>query len=415
MNRRSFLLAAAAPFARAEAVQRQVFLKSPGQGAAVMALAWYTRPRGGLMMSIEERWSRSDTIDVAFRRRSSDFGRTWTLPTQHKTDERTPQGVLRRHLRGGWVDPKTGRLLEFWMEGVLPTDDPLEGLRRWRIYYTVSSDGGLAHHGIQPVIHKGAEYDAEHWLPGVWHGKNCAMLGDRTSQPLGLADGSILLPVEVSPLAPDGTLYNPGGGYTYHDSLVLIGRWKGMRIEWEAGQPVQGDPSRSTRGMVEPTLGRLARNRLLMVMRGSNDRKPEIPSWRWISISRDGGRRWSEPVPWTYHDGASFYSPSSCSQLLHHSNGKLYWLGNITPSNARGNRPRYPFVMGEVDPDSVLLIRDSLRTIDDQQPGDDPALTLSNFYAREDRLTGGIALHMTRLFALPGGWKGDAMLYRIPV
>jgi len=46
-------------------------------------------------------------------------------------------------------------------------------------------------------------------------------------------------------------------------------------------------------------------------------------------------------------------------------------------------------------------------------PDDDPLLTLSNFYAREDRATGGIALHMTRLVAAASGWRGDALLYRI--
>ena len=118
-------------------------------------------------------------------------------------------------------------------------------------------------------------------------------------------------------------------------------------------------------------------------------------------------------MPWTYHDKSSFYSPSSCSQLINHSDGKLYWLGNITPTNPRGNRPRYPFVIGEVDRESGLLIRDSVRTVDDKTPEDDPLLTLSNFYAREDRQTKGIAIHMTRLFALPSGWKGDAMLYKL--
>jgi hypothetical protein len=42
-------------------------------------------------------------------------------------------------------------------------------------------------------------------------------------------------------------------------------------------------------------------------------------------------------------------------------------------------------------------------------------LSLSNFYAREDRRTRGIAVHMTRLFARPGGWAGDAYLHTVAV
>ena len=368
------------------------------------------------MVSIEQRWSRSDTIDVAYYRHSSDHGRTWSEPVEHKTGERRPEGMLRRHPRGGSVDAATGRYIEFWTEGVLPTDDPLEGMRQWNIYYSVSPDGGRTRGPVRQVIHKGGEYGARHPLPGVFTGRNSAMLGDNTCLPITGKDGVILLPVQIAPLAPDGSLYNPTGGYTYHESAVLHGRWRGRdTLEWEMSERIAGDPKRSTRGMVEPTIAPLAGGRLLMVLRGSNDRDHTIPSWRWYSISRDGGWRWSKPVPWTYTRGDSFYSPSSCSQLLPHPNGRLYWLGNINHENPRGNRPRYPFYCAEVDRDSGLLIRESLVVVDDKGPEDDPVLTLSNFYAREDRTTGGIALHMTRLFALAGGWEGDAMLYRIAV
>jgi hypothetical protein len=56
-----------------------------------------------------------------------------------------------------------------------------------------------------------------------------------------------------------------------------------------------------------------------------------------------------------------------------------------------------------------------MRTIDTLQPGEDPILSLSNFYAREDRLTREIAIHMTRLFARPEEWTGDAWLYKVSV
>jgi hypothetical protein len=382
-------------------------------GSAVMAYAYYTRPRGADMMSIEERWSRSDTIDVAYYRFSSDNGRSWSAPIEKPTGERRTDGTLRRHLRGGWVDPATGRLLELWLEGVLPSDDPLEGLRQWNIFYTVSEGDPRRHHGVHQVIAKGTEFDARHPLPGVYTGKNCVMIGDHTCQPMGTADGAILMPVDISPLAPDGTLYNPGGGYTYHDVAVLHGRWKGNILEWQMSDVVRGDPQRSTRGVSEPTIGKLADGRLILIMRGSNDRKPDLPSYRWISFSKDGGWRWTPPAPWTYDSGETFFSPSACSQLVQHSGGRLYWLGNITAENPKGNRPRYPFLIGEVDRQSGLLIRSSLRKVDGLGAGEDPVLTLSNFYAREDRETREICVHMTRLFARPQGWEGDAMLYRI--
>ncbi len=46
---------------------------------------------------------------------------------------------------------------------------------------------------------------------------------------------------------------------------------------------------------------------------------------------------------------------------------------------------------------------------------DDQILMVYSLYAREDRQTRQIALHMTRLFGFKDGWVGDAMLYRISV
>jgi hypothetical protein len=391
-----------------ERVSREVFFRSPGKGTALFAYAFYTQATGGAMICIEERWSRSDTIDVAYFQDSQDNGRTWSAPLEEKTGEKRPDGMLRRHFRCGYVDPPTGRLIQFRVEGVLPTDNPLEGLRRWNIYYSVEG-------ADYQLIQHGKEFNAHHPLPGIFAGKNCVMLGDLPCLPITLKDGTILLPVQTTPLGPDGDLYNPTGGYTYTDVAVLHARWKGKHLEWQMADPIKGDPARSTRGMDEATIETLADGRLILVMRGSNDKKPNLPGCRWVSYSRDGGWHWTKPAPWTYTPGDPFYSPSSCSQLLRHSNGKLYWLGNISPTNPRGNRPRFPFLVGEVDQDSGLLIRESLIPVDDRQPGESEILTLSNFYAREDRETRQIALYMTRLFAFSDGWVGDASLYRIDV
>jgi len=399
MNRRAFVATTAAlPFAQAAGgeIRREIFLKAPGNGTAIMAYAYYTKAAGAELMSVETRWTRSDTIDIAYLRRSSDNGKTWSAPTPRTTGEKRPNGMLRRHNRPGWADPKTKRLLTFWLEGILPSDDPLEGAKAWDIYYTIDD---------KPEVHK---------IPRPPGGESM-MLGDITCLPLALPDGAILVPAVMAPLKPDGTIYNPGGGYTYHYGIILRGEWKGSRLEFTHTRPLKIDPARSTRGVDEPTLGSLSRNRVIAVIRGSNDVKPQLPSWRWVSISSDGGRTWTDPAPWTYSNGESFYSPAACSQLLHHSNGRLYWLGNITPENPKGNRPRYPFVIGEVDQDSGLLIKNTVRKVDDKGPNEDPILTLSNFYAREDRQTREIVVHMTRLFAVPNNWQGDAYLYRIPV
>src|SRR4030095_5369098 len=230
-----------------------VFLRAPARGTAVMAYAFYTQPRGGEMISIEERWSRSDTVDFAFIRRSHNYGRTWTAPVARATGERRSDGTLRRHPRCGFAD-KHVLYLECWGEGVLPSDDPLEGLRQWNIYFHVSRDGGRTFDAPTQVIHVGAEFNSRHPLPGVWTGKTGVMMGGMPRVPINGPDGGILLPVEITPLAPNGQLYNPAGTRSYTEALVLRGRWHGSQLDWSASEPIRGDPERSTRGMDEPQL-----------------------------------------------------------------------------------------------------------------------------------------------------------------
>jgi hypothetical protein len=317
------------------------------------------------------------------------------------------------------------------IEGVLPNDDALEdGMKHYYLRYHVSLDGGRTNVVDEQAIDQDGRHDARHPFPGVTVGKNSMMLGDQGSMPIRTSEGNILVPTQVCPVGPDGEYYNPGGGYTYHDVVLLVGRWvnerddSDCRIRWELSDYVRGDPTRSTRGWVEPTLAEFpgvpgsqggpgAGGTILMVMRGSNDVKPDLPGYKWFSLSRDGGRTWSAVQPWTYTDGTPFYSPSSMSLLLTHSNGKVYWIGNITPANPRGNGPRHPLVIGEVDPHNYLLRRETVTLIDDRQPGESEQMMLSNFSAHEDRATGEIVLHMSRWLA--PDWIGDAYVYRIGV
>jgi len=88
-----------------------------------------------------------------------------------------PGGVGRRH-------PRTGLYMAMETEGVLPIDNPLEGLRQWTLFYSVSRDGSRTQAVSEQVIHEGPEYNAIHHLPGVTVGKNCVMMGDLGQRPL---------------------------------------------------------------------------------------------------------------------------------------------------------------------------------------------------------------------------------------
>ncbi len=405
---------------KARVISREVFVPSPGPGVAAHGVSYYTTLDGGNLISIHGYMSRSDTTDVAFIRHSEDNGRTWGEPVEWQTNFERPDGIYRSSPGIGHVDPHTGRYITVRTEGLLPTDDPLEGMRQWKLHYSVSEDGGKTRIIDEQIIHEGSGYDEIHHLPGVTAGKNCVMLGDLGERPLTRSDGVILVPVQSSPVGPDGEYLNPGAGFTYTDCLLLMGQWKeDGRIVWTTSERIVGDPDRTTRGLIEPTIAELADGSILMVMRGSNDARPELPGHKWTARSRDGGQTWTNPEPWTYNDGVAFHSPSSCSQIIPYSDGRLFWVGNVCAENPKGNRPRYPIVLGEVDREAGLLIRDSVNIIDDRQPGESQYLTLSNFYVREDRETGELLLHMTRLFAQDfrregkTDWTADSLLYRI--
>lgn len=351
---------------------------------------------------------------------SEDNGRTWgPLTVQPDFDSKLPHGY-RREPFPGFVDPKTNRIVRILNAMDTPGLDPnlIEpaiSLKTYYLRYRVSLDSGKTYLGDWQIVQKG-NYTPEHPFDGVWVGKNAIFLGDMGCQLIRTRQGRILVPAQVCTLGADGQLSSPGGGFTYTDALVLIGKWvKGYKLEWEVSQRVEADPAASTRGMIEPTLAQMPDGRILMVLRGSNggSKDPDfrILGYRWYSVSSDGGYHWTKPQPWTYSDGTRFFSPSSMSQLISHSNGRFYWIGNISPTNPSGNNPRYPLVIGEVDRKSLMLIRDSVITIDTLGPDDKDGVELSNFMAFEDRETGDIVLPMERW---KGGYKGsEPYLYRI--
>ena len=116
------------------------------------------------------------------------------------------------------------------------------------------------------------------------------------------------------------------------------------------------------------------------------------------SFSSDNGRTWTGPEPWRAEDRKLFFSPSGCSQLLPHSSGRLFWLGNVCSESPKGSQPRYALVLGEVDTGDRVLRRDTMLVVDDRRPPEHVRLALPNFMAHEDRETGEILLHISRAF-----------------
>jgi len=381
-------------------LKKEVFVKAPeADGEGILSVAFNVAGDPKKLARTCDVKRRSDVSESTLIQFSDDGGLSWGSDRPWWTLQETDNGMLNRHARGMFYDPKADKTIFFWCQGVFAPGVAEGVMHNNTIHYAVSEDACRSFSKEGQLINEGCEYDSGHPLPGIEVGKAHYMMGDLGSYPLLLGDGTILLPFQLSQVDSDGMHTNPGGGYTYHDSAIMIGQWQDDGdIAWTMSGRIEADPATSTRGMLEPTLAELEDGTILAVMRGSNGPEGIIPSYRWCAFSKDKGRSWSKPEPWSYSGGEKFFSPSSCSQLL--SNGKrLFWIGNITPENPRGNEPRYPLVAGEVDMQTGLLLKDTIIEIDTKQAQEDPHLTLSNLYARFDRQSGDIKLYMSRFFS----------------
>ena len=329
---------------------------------------------------------------------SDDNGRSWSpLVWQPDFTANLPHGYRREPVTAV-LDPNTDRLLVLLNSLDTPGLDPnaIEppiAQETYYLRYRVSTNGGRTWRFEEPIIQTG-DYNAQHPVAGVWVGTNAIYLGDVGCVPIVTRRGKVIVPAQMTVVGADGKLANPAGGFTYTEVVVLIGTWTETgRLRWTASQQVRGDAFQTTRGLIEPTLAEFPDGRILMVMRGSNggkaDPKYELPSRKWFCVSKDGGETWSQPAVWNYTDGEAFFSPSSMSALFKHSSGRVFWMGNWSATNCEGNLPRWPLVIGEVEPHTLKLMRNTLLTLDTKRPEDETQgrLDLSHFTLLEDRET----------------------------
>ncbi|MBI2825506.1 MAG: exo-alpha-sialidase [Planctomycetia bacterium] len=381
--------------------------------------AYFTRPTG-LEMIGQAGISQTGSELVGKGGLSQDGGRTWMpfTPTPDFTAG-IPHGY-RREPFPAVCDPHTGRIVLVYNALDTPGLDPALveppiSYASYYLRYRVSIDAGRTWLFDEMVIQDG--HTEANPFDGVWKGKNGIFFGDVGCVPIVTAKGDILAPVQICPLGSDGKLANPGGGANYHEVAVLIGTWtKDNRLKWNTSRRVIGDPQRTTRGVFEPTLAELPDGRILMVMRGSNERKRSrkaLPGYKWVSVSDDSARTWSDPKPWMYSDGEPFFSPSSMSLLFVHSSRRIFWIGNITPANGRGNNPRWPLVIGEVDPQTLGLVKSSIVELDTRRDDDPQQVDISHCRAVEDRTTKEIVLTAPR--ALNQYQSATWTLYRLEV
>lgn len=289
--------------------------------------------------------------------------------------------------------------------------EPRKAQKGYYLRYRVSDDEGASWLFDEPVKESG-NYSAKDPFPSISIGENAIFLGDTGNKPILTSKGTLILPAHTT-IKPDKKqrslnkyeLYNPSGGHTYTEVMMLRGVWNKNKLNWKAAKRIVGNPQKTTRGLVEPTIVELRNGRILCIMRGSNggdfDPKYQLSSYKWMSFSTDDGRTWSSPKPWFYDNGQTFFSPSSMSVLTKHSNGKVFWIGNINEKNSQGGGPRYPLVIGEVNQSDMSLVKSSIVILDNIKESDKRkgTLDLGHVTVVEDRSTKELVVVFPRIYS----------------
>jgi len=288
-------------------------------------------------------------------------------------------------------------------------DDTIYGFSDYKLWYCVSTDGGVTYDEERPLVQRGEGFSPAHPNAYVHIGKNGYVFA--TLQPffVRLSNGQVFLPCYYGPLDESGQYYNPNHTSTYSLVFGLIGTWndEGTDVVWDATAPISVPPELSSGGLSECAVIELTGKpgHVFMAIRGGNegDRTGQVPCWKWKTLSTDYGRTWSEPMPLTFSDGAPFWSPTAESNFIRSTRtGKAYWIGNISRVRPKGGWPRYPLVIAELDEEALGLRRETVTVIDDRGPEDSSDMQLSNFSFLEDAATGHIVVMLNRMRGGPG-------------
>jgi hypothetical protein len=287
--------------------------------------------------------------------------------------------------------------VRFGFSGVGGTDTTA-GAKTWKLWYQVYDPQIGQFDTIRPLIQSGGAYSQTHPIEPVYieppTRQNSFMVS--ASPPTTGSNQQILVPFYYWPLNGNDLVHPEAESFT--KGGVLIGTWNANHsdVAWTLGLTSGLDyNTASRRGEMEPSVAELSQpGHLLMSMRGSNTPsawyQQSLAGRAWYATSDDYGQTWSGTRKMTYSDGTDFYSPSSMSSLVRNDvDGKLYWIGNISPANPNGNSPRYPLVIAQVDEQNMGLIKGTVQTLVTRDPGtQSTAVQFSNFQIGKSPVSG---------------------------
>jgi len=373
-------------------VKKEPYLMHPAPRVAPWVSLQYVGP-GPELREVRGIERESDVGEDIQARWSRDNGRTWSgfQPVQ-PSNRMSYGGVSVWEGEGVSVyDTRSGRLVQLWLRQI-----EIEGVYHNFTYVRTSQDQGCTWSEPRQLAYEpGGAFDPQEPLRPDFLNHNEGYPGNNI---LVRSDGMLVVCLAHAN-DPDGPK-NDSRPWRM-GSVCFLGSWDaaGNDYVWSVGAQVRVLPEVSARGLMEPEVAELKDGRLLVVWRGSTQgwdgTTARAAGHKLFSVSADGGRSLSPPAEWRYDDGSAFYSPSSFHRMIRHSQtGKLYWLGNISPTAPSGNSPRHPLVIAEVDEVRAALKRGTVTALDDRSAGQGD-VQFSNFPLVEDRVTHDLILHVT--------------------
>jgi hypothetical protein len=388
----------------------------------------------GLGMRREETLSFTQSSDwhiMSLSRTSEDNGKTWSawspIPTQTQNVGQYTQSGGASQRGDGKYDPVSGRLVKPVFQRIFQ-GDPEKALKTaWegkRLFwdhgfYQLSDDNGKTWgKAYQLKYEEGPDFDPSNWGKQEWLKTNEMYIGNL----IVLKNGSVVISATVPVPYKDkeDEKYPSIFPNNYREGCVagamcFIGKWNKMKqnYDWRKSNAIFLPRHVSSRGLVELDISELKNGNLLLIMRGSDTSK--TPGRKWFSVSKDGGYTWDNIMDMRYDTGEQFYSPASIHKTFRSAKtDKLYWIGNISDKPPKGNYPRYPLYIVEINEEDPSFIKDTLTVIDDRDPNRDTELVqLSNFALLENRETHDVEIYLTRLGENKNIWSASAYKYTL--
>jgi hypothetical protein len=234
-------------------VRKEIWIEPPEEGFCVSGGAQYLKPTGLKMERNYVTTCASDRTSAAYRQGSEDNGKTWSEPERIAQDVRMEGDTVIEFGTGTPVamDPDLGVYIRFSREIVLPNGEVLEGCKHRKIFYEVSRDNGKTFAPLKQLVEGGPEFDATHYMKGVFDGKNSATM----SAHLVLSPREILVAAYIFPIDESGELFNPFGGYTFGDVGFILGTLTqdASDMTWETTRIIRIDPAGVRCGVSDST------------------------------------------------------------------------------------------------------------------------------------------------------------------